>query len=33
MTPRFKGKLNLDISQPCPLCVYEIQPNKLVRLA
>jgi hypothetical protein len=33
MTPRFKGKPNLDISQPCPLCVYEIQPNKLVRLA
>ena len=33
MTPRFKGKPNFDLSQPCPLCVYKIQPNELVRLA
>jgi DNA-directed RNA polymerase subunit RPC12/RpoP len=33
MTPRFKGKPNFDLSQPCPLCGYKIQPNELVRLA
>jgi hypothetical protein len=33
MTPRFKGKPNFDLSQPCPLCAYKIQANELVRLA
>jgi Zn finger protein HypA/HybF involved in hydrogenase expression len=33
MTLRFKGKPNFDLSQPCPLCAYKIQPNHLVRLA
>ena len=33
MTPRFKGKPNFDLSQPCPMCGYKIQPNELVRLA
>jgi hypothetical protein len=33
MTPRFKGKPNFDLSQLCPLCAYNIQPNELVRLA
>jgi hypothetical protein len=31
MAPRFKGKPNFDLSQPCPLCGYEIQPNELMR--
>ena len=33
MTPRFKGKSNFDLSLPCPLCGYKIQPNELMRLA
>jgi ribosomal protein L37AE/L43A len=33
MAPRFKGKPNFDLSQPCPLCGYKIQPNELMRLA
>ena len=33
MTPRFKGVPNFDLSQPCPLCGYNIQPWELVRLA
>jgi uncharacterized Zn finger protein len=33
MAPRVKGKPNLDLSQPCPLCGHKIQPNELVRLA
>jgi hypothetical protein len=33
MTPRFKGVPNFDLSQPCPLCGYKIQPRELVRLA
>jgi hypothetical protein len=33
MTPRFKGKPNFDLFQPCPMCGYKIQPNELVRLA
>ena len=32
MTPRFKGKPEFDLSLPCPMCGYKIQPNELVRL-
>jgi len=33
MTPRFKGVPKFDLSLPCPLCGYKIQPRELVRLA
>ena len=33
MTPRFKGVPRFDLSLPCPLCGYRIQPNEVVRLA
>jgi len=33
MTPRFKGVPRFDLSLPCPVCGYKIQPNELVRLA
>jgi ribosomal protein S27E len=33
MTPRFKGVPNFDLSLPCPLCGYKIQPRELVHLA
>jgi DNA-directed RNA polymerase subunit RPC12/RpoP len=33
MTPRFKGVPRFDLSLPCPLCGYKIQPSELVRLA
>jgi uncharacterized Zn finger protein len=33
MTPRFKGVPRFDLSLPCPLCGYKIQPSEVVRLA
>jgi hypothetical protein len=27
---RFKGKPNFDLSQPCPMCGYKIQPTMIV---
>jgi uncharacterized Zn finger protein len=32
MTPLFKRQPSFDLSLPCPLCGYRIQPNELIRL-